>query len=70
MCHYHPCVWDLNNDGIVALQDLIQFLSVFNTSVEVHEGDFNISGTADMNDLLELLSYYTYNCVTQELDGN
>lgn len=69
MCHYYPCVWDLNGDGMVSLQDLIQFLSVINTEVEVYEGDFNINGTADTNDLLELLSYFSFNCVTEEM-GN
>lgn len=69
LCHSYHCVWDLNGDGIVALSDLIQFLSVMNTEVEVYEGDFNINGTADTNDLLELLSYFSFNCVTEEMSN-
>ena len=60
------CTYDLNNDGIVSLQDLLQFLSYIYNDYDCYMGDFTNNGTVDTSDLLLFLSYMGYNCVTTE----
>jgi hypothetical protein len=67
-CHLDSeCDWDLDGDGVVALHDILEFLSVFNTGQGCKDGDFNNDMFVDTSDLLILLGVFSYNCVTGEI---
>jgi len=57
------CFYDLNNDGIVGMQDLLDFLGFIFNEYDCNYGDFDNSGYVDTLDLLELLSNMGSICI-------
>jgi len=55
-----PCPADLNQDGIVDFNDLLEFLNLYN--VGSLQADFNGDGIVDFNDFLEYLNLYNVGC--------
>jgi hypothetical protein len=64
-CHLETeCDWDLDNNEVVSLQDILIFLSVFNTAQNCKNGDFNNDTFVNTSDLLVILSKFSFNCIT------
>lgn len=61
-CQEYECPWDLNDDGVVAVQDLIEFLQNTGTFGECIRSDFNEDGIVGAMDLTELLQHFGYIC--------
>jgi hypothetical protein len=58
-----PCPGDLNNDGIINLDDLTVFLSNFGaTGAGPEDGDLNGDTIVDLNDLTMFLSLFGTSC--------
>jgi hypothetical protein len=55
-----PCTADLNQDGVVDFNDLLEFLNLYNAGSLLV--DFNGDGVIDFNDLLEYLNIYNEGC--------
>jgi hypothetical protein len=55
-----PCEADINGDGIVDFNDLLEFLSLYNAGSPL--ADFNLDGIIDFNDFLEYLNFYNLGC--------
>jgi hypothetical protein len=62
------CSYDLNDNGLVDLQDLLTFLVNIGSENDCTYGDFTNDGYINTIDLLYLLGYMGFNCVTQEFD--
>lgn len=60
--HEEDCVYDLNNNGVVDMRDLLDFLVYFNNGEDCNQGDFNNDNEINTNDLLSLLGYMGFNC--------
>ena len=60
------CPWDIDNDGIVNIPDVLFLLENFTLENECNPADFNLNGIVDVDDLLEIVSYFGYVCVTGE----
>ena len=56
------CTYDLSDNGIVDMQDLLILLGNIFNSFECSQGDFDGSGFIDTLDLLNLLSNIGYVC--------
>ncbi len=54
------CRADINGDGIVDFNDLLEFLNLYNSSDP--RADWNRDGVVDFNDLLEYLNDYNRGC--------
>jgi len=54
------CRADLNGDGIVDFNDLLEYLNLYND--EDPDADLNGDGIVDFNDLLEYLNLYNQGC--------
>ncbi len=53
-----PTPWDVNDDGIVNIQDLVLVASEFGQSGESLKGDVNGDGTVDIRDLVLVASHF------------
>jgi len=63
-CNYdNPCPYDLNNDGVVNLGDLLIILVNYGQPGGVNDGNFNGTALVDSEDLLVLLTNFEYICV-------
>lgn len=60
------CPWDIDNDGLVNVPDVLFVLQNFTLEGECMSSDFNENGMVDVEDLLEIISYFGYICVTGE----
>ena len=60
------CPWDINNDGIVNVPDVLFLLENFTLESECNPADFNLNGVVDVDDLLDIISYFGYVCSTGE----
>ena len=60
--HEEDCVYDLNNNGVVDMRDLLDFLVYFNNGEDCNQGDFNNDNTINTIDLLSILGYMGFNC--------
>jgi hypothetical protein len=56
-CSIPSCDGDVDNDGFVNFNDLIQVLASWGVCPDCPE-DINASGTVDFDDLLSLLSFW------------
>lgn len=56
-----PTPWDVNDDGIVNIQDLVLVASEFGQSGEALEGDVNGDGTINVLDLVLVSSHFGEN---------
>ena len=56
-----PTPWDVNDDGIVNVQDLVLVASEFGQSGEALEGDINGDGTVNVLDLVLVSSHFGEN---------
>ena len=66
-----PCPWDLNDDGDIDLQDLLDMLLLVGQSVPpCTPGDFNGNENIGSDDLLEFLAYYGLSCSEIEAQDN
>jgi hypothetical protein len=54
------CPADLNRDGVVDFNDLLEYLNLYNE--EDPDADLNEDGVVDFNDLLEYLNMYNQGC--------
>jgi hypothetical protein len=54
------CPADLNQDGVVDFNDLLEFLNIYNANDP--DADVNNDGVVDFNDLLEFLNLYNAPC--------
>ena len=63
-CLLGDCPWDINEDGIVNVPDILFVLENFTLEGECNPADFNQNGMVDVEDLLEIISYFGYFCVT------
>lgn len=61
------CKIDLNNDGVVQVQDLLILLSNMYTNNDCTNGDLNNDNIINTIDLLNFMSYYTYDCNTGQI---
>jgi len=55
-----PCPADLNCDGVVDFNDLLEYLNRYNA--QLPSADLNGDGVVDFNDLLEYLNRYNTAC--------
>jgi hypothetical protein len=55
-----PCAADLNGDGVVDFNDLLEFLNLFNAGHGL--ADVNRDGVVDFNDFLEFLNIFNEPC--------
>jgi cytochrome c peroxidase len=55
-----PCPADVNADGEVDFNDLLEFLNFFQSAA--FDADVNLDGVVDFNDLLEFLNIYNTAC--------
>ena len=60
------CPWDINEDGIVNIPDVLFLLENFTLETECNPADFNLNGVVDVDDLLDIISYFGYVCSTGE----
>lgn len=60
------CPWDINDDGIVNVPDILFLLENFSLESECNPADFNLNGVVDVDDLLDIISYFGYVCSTGE----
>ena len=58
----NECIGDFNEDGIVQLTDLLDFLQKYGQSCDDCPEDINEDGLVQLNDLLDLLSAYGVIC--------
>ena len=58
----NECHYDLDGDDIVALGDLLEFLTIIFNDGNCQNGDFDNSGYIDTLDLLDLLSVMGDEC--------
>ena len=63
-CLLSDCQWDINEDGVVNVPDILFVLENFTLESECNPADFNQNGMVDVEDLLEIISYFGYFCVT------
>jgi len=69
-CPTSDCPWDLDNDGVVDVYDLMVFLSYNGLQGECLPADFNFSGGVDSQDLITMINNFGYDCFTGEfIDG-
>jgi hypothetical protein len=54
------CPADLNQDGVVDFNDLLEYLNLYNA--QDPRADWNGDGVVDFNDLLEFLNFYNQPC--------
>lgn len=57
-----PCIGDLNNDGTVAVADLLEVLGEFGCTVDCGPADINSDGQVDSGDILAMLANYGTDC--------
>ena len=57
-----PCEGDYNEDGLVQLTDLLDFLSLYGTACTGCAADSNDDGLIQLTDLLNFLGVYGSNC--------
>jgi hypothetical protein len=58
----NSCSGDLDNDGIIAVTDVLIFLSDYGCDVPVCVGDINGDNNTNVSDLLVLLSQFSESC--------
>lgn len=56
------CPWDLDEDGIVGVSDILVILNYYGFAEPCHVADFDQDGVVGANDVLGLLSYFGYYC--------
>ena len=57
-----PCVGDINGDGAVGVDDLLELLAVFGDTCSGCGEDLNGDGAVGVDDLLALLAVYGSDC--------
>jgi hypothetical protein len=55
------CEQDVNGDGVVDFNDLLEYLNLYNASNP--RADINLDGVIDFNDLLDFLNLYNTPCI-------
>ena len=63
-CLLGDCPWDINEDGIVNVPDILFVLENFTLEGECNPADFNQNGMVDVEDLLEIISVFGLTCST------
>ena len=58
------CPWDLDDDQVVGVSDVILILQVFGQFGECQAADFNNDGVVGVDDLLDVISIFGINCQT------
>ncbi len=56
------CPWDLNPNGVIDINDFLEFNSAFGTTCSGCPADFNDDGAVNINDFLSFNSSYGQNC--------
>ena len=56
------CIGDLDGDGTIGVDDLLQLLGVYGVACGDCPEDLDGSGVVDIDDLLQLLSVYGTDC--------
>ncbi len=56
------CIGDLDGDGTIGVDDLLQMLSAYGVACGACPEDLDGSGVVDVDDLLQLLSVYGTDC--------
>ena len=56
------CPEDINGDGVVGVDDLLELLAVYGNSCSGCSEDVNGDGVIGVDDLLELLAVYGADC--------
>ena len=69
-CPNYPCRLDLDNNGVVAVADIILVLGQFGQTVEpCTQMDFNDDGLVGVDDILEMLSNFGLICATGNMEN-
>jgi hypothetical protein len=58
----NDCTGDLDNDGLIAVSDVLLFLADYGCDIPICAGDINGDNTTNVSDLLLLLSQYSESC--------
>jgi len=56
------CPWDLDDDDLVGVSDILVVLNYYGFNEPCHPADFDQDGVVGANDVLDILTYFGYYC--------